>query len=155
MKIRKTRNRGKFQPLRTKVRPGYNIQFHPRAFNKPPRCQAGIHKFNDTVVLNGVPTLVCGGCGAQIGKGIYEKTWTQKDIKIIKRMRNSQNRIKTKEERMRECWEALEQLRKIYTDAQILKLMKRRAMGIGKGSNKTIVQLLKVRDRKIEDYMEK
>jgi len=76
--------RGKrVKPLSTSRRPGYSIQFHPRRFNKPLVCQSGVHQFSTRFDERGVPMLVCSKCGAGIGKGLYEKTWTKGDIKKI------------------------------------------------------------------------
>jgi len=65
------------------VQPGYTIQRHPRVYNKPLSCQVGKHQFQTRFDQRGVPTLVCSKCGAGIGKGLYEKTWSKKDMRRI------------------------------------------------------------------------
>lgn len=69
--------------LRGNLQPGYSIQYHSRAFNKPLSCQVGHHQFVTKFTTQGVPYLICGKCGAGIAKGIYEKTWSKRDLERI------------------------------------------------------------------------
>jgi len=108
-------------------RPGYNIQFHPRAFSKPIQCQVGHHSLKPGVV-NGVPCLVCSKCGSYIGKGIYEKTMTKHDIK--KQALGIQRRTKprTKKEIIEELWEKQEEDRRERMNRSIAKFVKDRML---------------------------
>lgn len=106
------------------VRPGYRIINHPRMHNKPVHCKRGVHGPFTTMNISGVPHLVCTKCGAGIGKGIYEGTWTKQDIHDMKKLLSVEKR--TKEQTYEDSWNALEQLRKKFTDKEIRKMMNER-----------------------------
>ena len=89
--------------LRRTKQPGYKIYRHPRIHNKPLRCQAGLHTLRTLMDQNGVPQLYCIKCGAIIGKGIYERTWTKQDIRRIKESQIRKPR--TNRQIMEEIWE--------------------------------------------------
>jgi len=74
--------------------PGYTIQRHPRIYNKPLSCQVGKHEFRTKFDQRGVPMLVCSKCGAGIGKGLYEKTWSKKDMERITKVGIRKKRTK-------------------------------------------------------------
>jgi len=118
--------------LQQKVdRPGYRIVQHPRKFSKPLRCQAGIHAFG-TKVIQGVLHLVCKKCGAGIAEGLYDRTWTKGDMRKIKLMQRTREPGMTEDEHrkksLKDSWEALELLRKKFTDDQIKRMMKKRRL---------------------------
>jgi len=108
-------------------RTGYNIEWHPRRFSKPVACQRGNHGSNlETKLINGIPHLVCKKCGEGIGEGIYNNTWTKQDIHQIKRLTGKGGEPRTKEQRMKDSWDALQKLREKYTDKEIERLMAKR-----------------------------
>jgi len=117
----------KLSTLRRSVQPGYRIIRHPRRFDKPLSCRSGLHGNGlVTKFMNGVPILWCKKCGEHIGKAIYERTATKREL-----MESDQRRTKprTKKEIMLEAWAKLERLRKHYTDSEIKRLMRRRLAG--------------------------
>lgn len=96
--------------LMTSKRPGYNIDFHPRAFNKPLCCQVGRHPVLRRVIgPGGIPHLYCPKCGSSVGEGLYTGTWSKDDIKRLEQVKQSlysgERKPRTKEEIMREAWE--------------------------------------------------
>ena len=107
-------------------RAGYDIQWHPRRFSKPLSCQGGKHGPFVTQLINRIPHLVCKKCGAGIAEGLHDKTWSKNDIHKIKLIVGSNKQPRTKEERMKASWEAMEQLRSKYSEADIQKMLKQR-----------------------------
>jgi len=108
-------------------RPGYKLVQHPRRYNKPLSCRAGLHKGLETRLNNqGIPILWCRKCGGQIGKTIYEGTATKRELMEVDQRRT---KPRTQREMILEAWAKLERLRRHYTDSQIRKLMKRKLAG--------------------------
>jgi hypothetical protein len=62
-------------------RPGYSIDFHPRAMNKPINCQVGLHHLPfKKILLDGIPHLYCIKCGQSMAEGLVTGTWSKDDI---------------------------------------------------------------------------
>jgi len=76
--------------------PGYEIIRHPRFFNKPASCLAGLHKGLINKFINGVLHLYCTKCGEAIGQGIKDKTWTREEMHKIKVLQRGRGRPRTK-----------------------------------------------------------
>jgi hypothetical protein len=106
---------------------GFQVIRHPRYFNKPLSCQSGIHKGLTTRIIGGVVSLYCTKCGATIGQGIHDKTWSKRDIHKIRQFKEEAKRSKSNKEKLEESWEALQMLKKMgYTSKQIKKMMDER-----------------------------
>ena len=92
-------------------RPGYDIDFHPRAWNKPLDCQVGRHPILRKIIgPGGIPHLYCPKCGSSVPEGLHTGTWSKDDVnrlgKIKQGMYSAQKygRPRTKEEIMRDAW---------------------------------------------------
>lgn len=116
--------------LHKQIRPGYVIQHHPRRFNKPISCKMGVHKGLTNKVIHGILSLYCTKCGEHIAQGIHDKTWTKEEIRKIKLIQAKSVQPKDKQQLLKEGWEALELLRKRYTDEQIRKLIEQYRRGL-------------------------
>lgn len=113
--------------LRTGNYPGFTLINHPRRFNKPLSCQSGLHRGLVTRMISGVPSLYCTKCGGHIGQGIHDKTWSKQEIHKIAQIKAEASMPKSKEDSLKQSWEALEMLRKRgFTDEQIRKMMNER-----------------------------
>lgn len=110
--------------------PGYTIQRHPRFLNPPLSCQMGVHKGLINKFIGGVLHLYCTKCGRAIAQGIHDKTWTKNEIHKIKQIKVGRGKPRTKEETLRESWEAMEMLRKRFTDKEIKELIEKRRRGL-------------------------
>lgn len=128
-RITKVPPRAQEQALK-QIRPGYIIRHHPRRFNKPLSCQMGVHKGLINKVIHGVLCLYCTKCGEHIAQGIHDKTWTKQEIRKIKLIQAKEVQPKSKEQLLKESWEALELLRTKYTDEQIRILIEKRRRGL-------------------------
>lgn len=88
--------------------PGYRMVHHPRHFNKPGSCRSGLHGAGNlaTVLMHGVPALMCKKCGEYIFQGLYGNTWSKKDMaKAAALSEKDQKKPRTKEEIMKQIWE--------------------------------------------------
>lgn len=116
----------KIRPLTTSKRPGYNIQFHRRAFSPPLSCKMGVHKGLTTKMMDGIPSLYCTKCGQYLYKHIVEKTFSRRDLELIDKVKDEQIRKKTKKEMLEDSWKKLEILRKKNSDRSIRKFVRQR-----------------------------
>jgi len=106
--------------------PGYQIIRHPSFLSKPVNCVAGLHKGLQFRMIDGILSYYCTKCGMSIAQGIHDGTWTKADIRRIRGIRQEQQKPKTKEESLKESWEALELLRAKFTQKQINEMVNRR-----------------------------
>ena len=120
------KRRVKIKPLRTTRRPGYRIQFHPRAFNPPLSCKMGLHKGLTTKIMDGIPSLYCSKCGQYLYKHIVEKTYSRRDLELIEKVKDAKIKKKTRKEMLVDSWNKLEILRRKNSEASIRKFVKQR-----------------------------
>jgi len=116
-------------------RPGYDIDFHPRAFDKPLACQTGRHPALRRIIgPGGIPHLYCPKCGSSIGEGLHTGTWSKDDIDRLTKIKQglySAQKPRTKKEIMREAWEkhqASGSQRKERMEASIERFVKERML---------------------------
>lgn len=90
-------------------RPGYDIDFHPRANDKPLLCQVGRHpKLRRIIGPGGIPHLYCPKCGSSMGEGLHTGTWSRDDIDRLTKIKQglySAQQPRSKKEIMKEAWE--------------------------------------------------
>jgi hypothetical protein len=92
-------------------RPGYDIEFHPRANNKPLDCQVGKHPILRRIIgPGGIPHLYCPKCGSSVAEGLHTGTWSKDDIQRLTKIKQGMysaekyGKPKTKKELMEEAW---------------------------------------------------
>jgi len=129
LKIRARKNKRLMDLLTKQHQPGYTIIRHPRFLNKPIRCLAGKHDLK-LKMINGFLHYYCPNCGMAIGQGIHDRTWTKQEIHKIKQIRVGRDKPRTKEETLKESWEAMEILRTKFTDKEIKEMIERRRRGL-------------------------
>jgi len=85
----------------------FKIIQHPRVHNKPLSCKSGLHKGWKTVLVGGIPHLVCGKCGVLISKAIHEGQVADKDYRKLTGV--GKYKEKTTKEMAKEIWEKQQQ----------------------------------------------
>jgi len=86
----------------------FRIIPHPRIHNKPLKCKAGLHGNNwETVLIRGIPHLVCKKCGAMISKAVHEGQISETDHRKLTNV--GKYKPQTTEEMVKEIWEKRQQ----------------------------------------------